>query len=104
MKIYELPDTYREIFIKLGDSGLIDTRLAGCLSDLAHLGKKHSCSPVFRYQMGYVINDFISQGSKEVTTFFGYYQKSGTTNQYKTKDELRRRKDEPCKEFKKTEQ
>ena len=93
----------REIFVKLGDSGLIDAQHAGCLSDLVRLIKEYSCPPVFRHQMGHAVNDFIEQGSKEVKRFRNY-QKPGTALKYKTKDELRRRKDEPCKEFKKTEQ
>jgi uncharacterized protein YutE (UPF0331/DUF86 family) len=63
----ELPDTYREIFIKLKDRGLIDTRLAGSLSDLARLRNilAHQYLDI-KWEM---IKDFINQGSTEVTTF-----------------------------------
>jgi uncharacterized protein YutE (UPF0331/DUF86 family) len=71
----ELPDTYREIFIKLGDSGLIDTRLAGCLSDLARL--RNILAHQYLDIKWAMINDFISQGSKEVTTFLGITRNQG---------------------------
>jgi uncharacterized protein YutE (UPF0331/DUF86 family) len=70
-----LPDTYREIFIKLGDSGLIDTRLAGCLSDLARLRNilAHQYLDI-KWEM---IKDFINQGSTEVTTFLSITRNQG---------------------------
>ena len=70
-----LPDTYREIFIKLGDSGIIDTRLAGCLSDLARLRNilAHQYLDI-KWEM---IKDFINQGSEEVTTFLGITRHQG---------------------------
>jgi uncharacterized protein YutE (UPF0331/DUF86 family) len=71
----ELPDTYREIFTKLGDSGLIDRRLAGCLSDLARL--RNILAHQYLDIKWAMINDFISQGSKEVTTFLGITRNQG---------------------------
>jgi len=70
-----LPDTYREIFIKLGDSGIIDTRLAGCLSDLARLRNilAHQYLDI-KWEM---IKDFINQGSEEVTAFLGITRHQG---------------------------
>jgi len=63
----ELPDTYREIFVKLGDSGLIDAQHAGCLSDLVRLRNilAHQYLDI-KWDM---LKDFIEQGSKEVKRF-----------------------------------
>jgi uncharacterized protein YutE (UPF0331/DUF86 family) len=70
-----LPDTYREIFIKLGDSGLIDTRLAACLSDLARLRNilAHQYLDI-KWEM---IKDFIAQGGKEVKLFLDITRSRG---------------------------
>jgi uncharacterized protein YutE (UPF0331/DUF86 family) len=70
-----LPDTYREIFIKLGDSGLIDARLAACLSDLARLRNilAHQYLDI-KWEM---IKDFIAQGGKEVKLFLDTIRSRG---------------------------
>ena len=70
-----LPDTYREIFIKLGDSGLIDARLAAGLSGLARLRNilAHQYLDI-KWEM---IKDFIAQGGKEVKLFLDAIRNRG---------------------------